>query len=361
MSTIQDDIALYHENKREAIYESVGITSPMHRRVLFIGDIHFDHAKPRSRTDEGYLDNLCRKLNQAFQIGEKAGVEAVVVLGDIFHRCDPLGACRNKALAVFQGDWDGRPWPFRILSLRGNHDVKNNPAYVPVSAFGTLMQAGVIEVPDSYDSRLDMGMIHHFPGVEHELENGLLSGDSAPVVYALHANIVKYPFYGSVLLDDIPTGDKTKLLVAGHIHKPMHYTRHDGLVYINPGSLARNSADTYNLERIPQVVQVDYKVDGSLLEIVYHPITQALPPSEVFHVAEIKARKEQKLTTSAYVQQIGRIPTLVRSKTAGVTQSESVRQSAIAKQVDQSVIDVVVAALREVEDSQEDLLRKKHS
>lgn len=309
------------------------------RLVMFVGDLHADDRTPATRKDD-YLTACVEELTEILTKARRFGCDAIVMLGDIFHRMEPQGQCRNLILRTFLSFSD-----LRIITVVGNHDVKHNLQNLPNSALGTLLDAGVLvsleECPD-----LRIGLGHFRAKIEDEIKDGLLAQKSV-LIWALHASVATMPQFGEfILFDDVPLHPQTRLVVAGHIHHPMFQQREDGAIFINPGSICRNALNVENKERQPQVLVVDYALDGTYMRQKLIPLESSRPAAEIFRIEEVQARKDEIADTQNYIQQISQVTLWAQ----GGDKYEDLRRSGGLKGVDTTIIDKAIDALRAAQD-----------
>ena len=308
-------------------------------RLLIVGDTHGDDRTPDTRKDD-YLTATLAEMQECVEIGENEKCDLVVHLGDIFHRMEPNGNCRNSFMRLLNKTTV--PW----YTVLGNHDCKHHPENLPDSALGTLIDAGCIKFQDEIPE-YGIGCVHFRASVAEDLKEGFLK-DKPWVIVAAHASITLAPYFGSyVLLEDIPIHPKTKLITCGHIHDPMQATRKDGVKFINPGSVCRNAMTKTNMERTPQVLFVEYDLDGNIYETRLIDIKSSQPAAHVFKIEEVQARKDQKSDSDQYMKQISVIKTIKRD----VDVYESVRNSGKLKQISKEVIALAVQTLQDVNDN----------
>jgi DNA repair exonuclease SbcCD nuclease subunit len=309
---------------------------------MFIGDTHADDKNPAMRQDD-YLAACVAELEECLALARKHKCDAVVHLGDVFHRMEVGGVCRNAILRSLQKYAD-----LRKIVVVGNHDVKANLHYLPNSALGTLIDAGVLEMID-YCPDLRMAFGHFRVGIEDEIRAGALVGVPA-IIWALHASVADAPQFGEyILFEDVPLSPETQLVVAGHIHHPMRQQIEGGPLFVNPGSVTRRELNIHNRDRQPQVFVVEYATDGSSLKNAMLTLKSPRPGEEIFRLDEAKARKDDIQDTKNFIQQISQmtIPSDSHDK------YEVLRAAGKSKGLDDSVIARVLDALRSVNDARE--------
>ena len=311
-------------------------------RVLFIGDTHANDKTPEWRSDN-YLDACVSELAEALAVARERGCDAVVHLGDVFHRLEPSGECRNRILKTFQQDEAGRPWPFRKFVVLGNHDIRSHTDNLGRSALGTLIWAGAVECVDS-DEGLRLGFGHFHVGIEDRLRDGWLVGQT-PLIWALHAMVVtRKVIFAHVLFEDIPLDASCRLVVAGHYHPPLAQVRADGVRFINPGSVCRLSLKADELTRQPAVLMVDYALDGSNFQTEAIPLAACRPAEGIFRLAQASAQARQEELTDQYLALIGEVALLADADDMG----EGLLAAGLAKGVPDEVVARAMRAVDEV-------------
>lgn len=308
-------------------------------KVLFVGDTHGDDNTPDKRKDS-YLDACLEEMQECVEIADARSCDLVVHLGDVFHRIEPGPLIRNGYLKILSRA--KTPW----YTVIGNHDVKHNLSYYPQSTIRTLVESGVLITGESIEE-YGIFLAHHTAELNDQLRDGYLLDKPYPIV-AAHATITLGPFFGSyVLFDEVKTNDKTKLIVSGHVHDAMESTRADGVQFINPGSVCREKLNEANKVKIPQVLYVEYDLNGNLYEIEYIKLECCKPASEIFKIEETQLIKDNKKDTQQYIKQISSMNLLEDD----IDIYESLRQSAKIKNIDEKVVDLAIQTLTALSDN----------
>lgn len=240
---------------------------------VYVADPHFAMDVPASRLDN-YLDAVSIKFLESLCLTRDIGADHYVILGDLFNRADPPGIVRNKVIELLAKGNEGRPWPFRILMVLGNHDIfGHNRLTIERTASETLNKSGVVEI---FDECEDIGI---FAGhYEHNIEMKRFSSEMP--VWAIHSYILPNQYMGPhVLIDDFKVNSQTKLVMTGHWHEGFPVTRRrDGVTFANPGSLGRTSIKDASHPVNVAVV----KRDGERVDVEYVPLKSAKRPEIVF-------------------------------------------------------------------------------
>ena len=308
-------------------------------KVLFIGDTHGDDNTPDKRKDS-YLEACLEEMQECVNIADRRECDLVVHLGDVFHRIEPGPLIRNGYLKILSKA--KTPW----YTVIGNHDVKHNLAYYPQSSIRTLVESGVLQTGESIEE-YGIYLAHHTAELNDQLREGYLLDKPYPII-AAHATITLGPFFGSyVLFDDVKTNSKSKLIVCGHVHDAMESTRKDGVRFINPGSVCREKLNEANKAKIPQILYVEYDLEGNIYETEYITLQCCKPASEIFKIEEAQIIKDNKKDTQQYIKQISTMNLFLED----VDIFESLRQSAKVKNIEDKVVDLAIQTLQSVSDN----------
>ncbi len=277
-------------------------------KILFCGDVHLSDRPPLGRV-ENYREQVLDKLEEIGKISNEEEVDAVCLLGDIYHSKRPMFTSHylvqkvQEVLATYHG---------KVFILPGNHDqgpegldsLRRQPLGVlretvthilgwtsntftgghidPTS--GSLSPIGVYTlISRPYDAKRDLDPAYYRLTDEEKLM-------PAPRILVAHGSLVpkddpnwavEYHHY-ALPVEDIDT-EGIALLVSGHIHEPfgpMMLT--GGTTFLNPGSISRTSRKEINFTRTPIVVLYN----TALSTFTSIPLKSVLPASEVFVAPE---------------------------------------------------------------------------
>lgn len=309
-------------------------------KILFVGDTHGDDNTPEKRKDS-YVDACLAEMEEIVEIAHQKECDLVLHLGDVFHRIEPGPLIRNGYLRILLQS--KIPW----YTLIGNHDVKHNlDQYYPQSSIRTLVEAGVLKTDDSIE-KYGIHLVHHTATKADEFKEGYLSDKAYPIV-AAHISITLGPYFGSfVLFDEIPTNKATKLIVAGHIHDAMQKKRADGVRFINPGSISRERLNDANKLKEPQVLFMEYDLEGNIYQEEYIKLKASKPADEIFKIEEAQIKKDNKQDAEKYIKQISMMNIIGDDEDI----YESLKQSGKLKNIDEKVIDLAIQTLKTVSDN----------
>jgi len=309
-------------------------------KVLIVGDTHGDDATPEKRNDN-YAQACLEELQEIVEIAHDTQCDLVVHLGDVFHRIEPGPFIRNGYLKILLQS--KIPW----YTLIGNHDVRHNlEQYYSISSIRTLIEAGALKIDDSIQN-YGIYLMHHTATKAEECIDGFLNDKEFPII-AAHISITLAPYFGSfVIFDDLPLNAKTKIVVCGHIHDAMEKVRNDGVSFFNPGSVCRKSLNDANVNKVPQVLFLEYDLDSTIYYKEYIKLQSSKPASEIFKIEEAQAAKDNKHDAHKYIKQISMM-SLADSEDDIF---ESLKKSAKLKLIDEKVADHAIQTLKALTDN----------
>lgn len=314
------------------------------KRVLFVGDNHIDEKTPENRTDN-YLEAVLRKLKECLVFAETEKLDAVVFLGDVFDKREVGPLARNGTLEILLSQSNGDPWSFKKYVVVGNHDIQSSHP-LENSSLGTLIQAGAF-IKTDHAEELNISFAHFYNDLDLDISNGALANYPA-MIWACHASFYDAPTMHDssvVLFNDTKLHDETKIVISGHIHKPMEMKRADGKIFVNPGCIGRRSANKDNFNRDLKVFLLEYDVNGTIHNMDYVLIESAKHHTEVFKVEEIELKKAEKQEAKEFLKQITAIKSNNWTYTSFEDKIEKIKEFCIQSNVDQKVTDIIIDAL----------------
>ena len=263
-------------------------------KFIVTGDWHFRGVNPRARVDN-FKESLVRKIHDVYALARKHQVDAIIVPGDLF---DSPGTAWGTAaeLAVLL-----KVAPCPVLCIPGNHDLwAGNPGSKYRTPYGFLASLDIIKDLSAngfVDGHIYPALVsgHGFT-IETDTASGkgqfTPSGEYAQSYFHIHV-------VHSMLMDKSPGFDMrhtlisqvettAQVIISGHEHIGFGIKRRDdGVLFINPGALARLSAHHAEIERQVQVALLT--VEGSKAEAELIPIKAALPGHEVLSREHLEA------------------------------------------------------------------------
>ena len=263
-------------------------------KFIVTGDWHFRGVNPRARVDN-FKESLIRKIHDVYALARKHQADAIIVPGDLF---DSPGTAWGTAaeLAVLL-----KAAPCPVLTIPGNHDLwAGNPGSKHRTPYGFLAALGIINDLSSngyVDSHIYPTLVtgHGFT-IETDTANGkgqfTPSGEYTQSYFHIHV-------VHSMLMDQSPGFDMrhtlisqvettAQVIISGHEHIGFGIKRRDdGVLFINPGALARLSAHHAEIERQIHVALLTVENGKADAELI--PIKAALPGHEVLSREHLEA------------------------------------------------------------------------
>lgn len=271
-------------------------------KFLIAGDIHWRGTNPRGRTDD-YLQALGAKLDEIAGLCQEHDAQ-LIIPGDLFDSPGVgwwvTGQLVNKLRTI--QEVSEQP----VLTIPGNHDIFGSN---PDSIFRTPY--GLLEFTDTIRNVARSRMRRRHEGASETVQ---ISGhgydantdtdtpegraqfmapepkdDSVAKIHLVHSNLLlQAPGFDMphTLINDVKTN--ADVIIAGHYHPGLGsgrfvYTRNDGVLFINPGALARTSASASDMERPVQVALLTImRVENKLwFGVQTVPLKSVLPGPEV--------------------------------------------------------------------------------
>lgn len=276
-------------------------------KIIVCGDLHFRGDNPRSRTDN-FMEALQAKMFEVADIARENDASNVIIPGDVFNSPNVSWSVVAHLGALMQSM--ERFNRLRFLVINGNHDIfggfKGGISRTPL---GLLSRLGIVydlEEPCEFneewhgedvcitgcgfdtntDSGTEAGMAQFDPPPHVLPYNGV----SIHVVHSML--MLKSPGYDMrhTLIDDVQT--TANVIISGHHHIGFGiHRRKDGVLFINPGALCRQSADIKEIERTVQVALLTIENGHAEAELI--PLTSARPGHEVLDRSQIEAQAER--------------------------------------------------------------------
>lgn len=238
--------------------------------ILFIGDLHLKGSSPEARSDD-YAQAILNKLDYISEIAENNNVSHIFFLGDIFDTVQIGFAYFGLCFSKFE-ELNSR---FSVYTIIGNHDIRYDRLdSIDSCPLGILFKTGVIKLLNS-PITVNNSAIYGYSWGEEVLS---VPDKSKYSVCLLHK------FYQSGF-NEIPITPEECLekgyssYVLGHDHRPYNTAFLKSCSVYRPGSLSRNSGDTYNRIRMPRVLYLD----TSKLQYKYIEVEKAGRPDKIFN------------------------------------------------------------------------------
>ena len=213
--------------------------------VFIIGDLHLKCNSPVSRCDN-YPITILNKLEYLANIASSYNCKTFILLGDVFD--SPVTSLPYLATVIntFKKISDQG---ITVYTIAGNHDLKNNRMdSLPSTALGILISTNFIKLAPR-DIVIDNTV---FKCYNYPEDIDVKTSDNYEVCIAHRY----YEFMDAH--DSLNESDVINLnydsMVLGHYHAPCDTKVIGNTNLYIPGSLSRNTSETYNKLRIPRVL-----------------------------------------------------------------------------------------------------------
>lgn len=285
-------------------------------KMLVVGDVHLSDSSPGNRT-ETYTEDLFAKCEEVRTIAKNSKVDAVLFLGDIFHKKQP-NLVSHRLVQRFAAYLASFSIPVYILV--GNHDISDGSlttlARQPIGIFSQipnvqLLTWDTIEIaPDVLLSTVPGVPIRSGDWLQHY--NIKLPDNEVPsrLIVAAHQDICpdlnSYPPQARDHLQEasqIASVTNADIVLYGHMHDSHGVYKKNGVVFSNLGSLCRLTVG--DTEHLPHVAVYTIKGDENRsvgVDIV--PITSVRPAADVFLLEEVQGAKEYQKDIDSTVKQL---------------------------------------------------------
>lgn len=315
------------------------------KKVIVVGDTHLDHRRVKSRIDN-YMEASLLDFKETLKIAKSEKADAIIFLGDIFDIQIVTPELESMVINILRCDDYGDPWPFKIYSLYGNHDVDNVVSKLQKSSINILFATGLM-INTNLIEELSISCIQWAERVDEDIKSGLLKDNDATVILA-HAYIADKPntyVDGTVCFDDIDLHRDTKLVVAGHFHYAMDVVREDGKRFINPGSLSRRNFKNDDAERQVQVLSLLIDPTKKTVEnIEYIPVETAQPYNLIFDLEKREIEKEDKKDVKEFTKSLHSIKNI---SNASISDSfEHLSTIAVDGNISEEIAENAIRAMR---------------
>ena len=252
--------------------------------VIFVGDLHLKCVSPISRRDN-FPMAILKKIEYISSIATSYNVGTIILLGDVFD--SPVTSLPYLATVIntFKKVHEKN---IKVYVIAGNHDLKNNRMEsLPSTALGILISTNFVKLaPRELIIDDTVFKCYNYPE-----EIDCKKSDKYEVCVA-H----RYYEFG-LANDSLSSPDLERLnynaMVLGHYHVPCDTEKIHSTILYRPGSLSRNTSESYNKIRIPRVLLYNCSnhkslyIDipcGSADEVF---VDQSSDPSQLFSMKDL--------------------------------------------------------------------------
>ncbi len=230
--------------------------------IIFVGDVHLKGSNPISRKDN-YAEVILNKIKFIRDYANTIDCSSIIFLGDIFDTVNTSLQYFSHCLSLFK---EISGLGIDLYTIVGNHDLRyDSMETLPITPLGILLESGAIKLLDSLtiDDVYIQGC--HFPD----------SPKNNPNV-DLYSILLLHRFYESGFNEEPITKENVISLgydtyILGHDHRPYSTINVEDVKDIKifrPGSLARNSSDSYNKLRKPRILVMNTETKNFYYEEV---------------------------------------------------------------------------------------------
>ena len=235
-------------------------------RVCFVIDPHYSSYTPSSRKDD-FAEAMLTKTRFLAEESHRKKWDAFVIAGDVFTTATISFSFLVELVSVFQEFRD----ECRMFVVAGNHDMRHRQlSSIRPSPLGVLFETGVLEnMEELKDGSWGPLVGMHYRDHVDELPD--FDGWNGHKWLVCHQYVGREPsgFEGATdcgwLLYDKVDEHKFTGVVAGHDHVPYEpATTPGGATVFRFGALSRGTKHGHNLDRVPQVMEVEFYSGGGL-------------------------------------------------------------------------------------------------
>jgi len=210
--------------------------------LLFIGDPHLSSKRIGRRIDD-YTNTALNKIDQAFSTAYDNNL-LPIVLGDLFHRAnDTDPTLLTKLFEII------RKRPIEILSIVGNHDIKDT-TLTENTAMSIIKASGLVYVIDTPQSVVIKDLCAaHFVPYGFDIPNEVSNNFKLPNIVITHHDL-NFGMYSENIIALKPIKN-CRAVINGHLHVTQKPIKVGETTYFNPGNITRLTLDT--VDHIPSV------------------------------------------------------------------------------------------------------------
>jgi len=265
-------------------------------KLLCTGDWHIREKRPRSRTDESYVDTIFEKLDFIFRMSREYNAR-ILQAGDVVDSVD----CSFKLLGRLYTTLSNRSGG-DVYHCLGQHDLyyhslanyEKSPVFFlneAIADFQLLLNDNA-EYLGKNASVYSASFGESIPNIPREGDFNILVTHRMVIDSKLWHDQTDYE-YGPNLLKE----NKFDLIVCGDNHQQFVHRLKDGRTLINPGSLMRSS--TSQIDHEPAIYIFD--TDTRDYERIPIPVK---PAEKVFRIDQIEKEKEMSDEMDKFISEL---------------------------------------------------------
>lgn len=320
-------------------------------RAINSSDEHVSDQNPGFRKDN-YRDSVLEKLHWQGDIARKMNAQVFTRGGDFFH---VKAANKTTMRTLVEVSKIHAAYPCPVFSVAGNHDISNNDlSSVSGQPLGVLFETGVFNVLS--DKTFEVGSmkvryvgVPYIHGMDSEaLRKILVKKDENYLIAVVHALASMAPseriqsFFNEPILDyrDLVYPGGPDAFFFGHYHKDQGIVEHQGVHFVNLGSISRGSLTFENMDRKPKISSMTISAStGISIEEVIVPHKDA---AEIFDLEKKKVLEKQAKSLDEFIMKL-------RSSSTSVDNLEDKKKEldSLPSNVKSKVLDILEAVENE--------------
>ena len=281
-------------------------------KILHITDSHGTAKSPEGRKDIYYIAFL-KKLYELGYVIKKAGINAVLHTGDLFHSSRVSDKFAGQVASMIKS------WGVPVYVVPGNHDIEGYTIdTIDNTKLGLLAKTGVITILDRDNSVLlkcksDYGEYSvRLSGQEYyaDIDTGnpndfMMQEDLADFnILGYHGTLVNRKLHPSMkftLAQDVVTD--ADMILCGHLHEKYWFNIGQDTSVYNPGSMMRLDRNEYNKTHMPQygIVTINLNENDEIeSEYSFYQFKTARPADEVLDYETADFNKAKVITLDSF-------------------------------------------------------------
>ena len=224
--------------------------------VMIIGDMHLKSVSPISRKDD-YPKAILNKINYLGSIAKGYRCKTIILLGDVFDSPSTSLPYLASVISTFKKLHDEG---YRIITIAGNHDLKNNRMEsLESTALGILLSTGYVELAPS-ELKIE-NTLFRFYNYPESIEPKKTDSYEICVAHQYY----EFELGGNdSLTKETVENLNYDAMILGHYHVPCETITIGNTILYRPGSLSRSTSEMYNKTRIPRALILNTKNHKSM-------------------------------------------------------------------------------------------------
>lgn len=283
-------------------------------RFVTSSDEHLADLPPGFRKDD-YRASVLEKIAWQIELAKKSEASAILRGGDFFH----VKAANKTTHATMQMVASlHKSSSVPTYALAGNHDMTNNDldSIHRGQPLGVLLKTNIFnelteQVFEDGSLRVRVIGVPYIPGADafSIINKCVKRRDDEYLIAVVHALAAFAPeekiqsFFNEPILDyrDLTYPGGPDVFMFGHYHKDQGIVNHNGIQFVNLGSISRGALTFENLERKPKSSIITVTASGIDIEEVCVPCKDA---SEIFDLNLKKRLDTERRDLSDFIDKL---------------------------------------------------------